>query len=121
MRTLLALSLMVWCLADAGAATRRRPTRYRVEATAYSIEGVTKSGLDTRRGLIAADPRFFPLGTEVEVRGIGRYSGHYLVADTGPAIKGREIDIYLPNDKEAKAFGRKRIWLRVLKWGASKP
>jgi len=99
------------------AAGKRRPTRYRFEATAYTIEGITKSGIETQRGVIAADPRVLPLGTVVQISGIGPYSGRYLVADTGREIKGREVDIYVRNDAAAKRFGRKIVTVRVLKWG----
>ena len=44
----------------------------------------------------------------------GKYSGEYLVSDTGRTIKGREIDIYLASDAEAKRFGRKRVRVEVL-------
>ena len=46
--------------------------------------------------------------------GAGSYSGVYTVADTGRAIKGREIDIYIENDKEARRFGRRAIQVEVL-------
>ena len=45
----------------------------------------------------------------------GRYSGEYVVRDTGRTIKGREIDIYLANDAEAKRFGRKSVRVEVLR------
>ena len=32
----------------------------------------------------------------------------------GRAIKGREIDIYLANDREAKKFGRKQVRVEIL-------
>ncbi len=111
--SLLASLLCISC----GAEDKHRPTSYRFEATAYSIEGTTKSGLEAQHGLIAADPRWLPIGTEVQISGAGRYSGRYLVADTGREIKGQEVDIYLPDDAAAKRFGRKQIHLRVLKWG----
>jgi 3D (Asp-Asp-Asp) domain-containing protein len=101
----------------ADAETRRRPTQYTFKATAYSVEGITKSGGQTRFGIVAADPKVLPLGTRIRVSGAGRYSGTYIVTDTGARIDGREIDIYLPSDAAAKEFGEKRVTVRVLKWG----
>jgi len=86
-------------------------------ATAYSIEGQTASGAQTRRGIVAADPRILPIGSRIRVHDAGPYSGEYVVRDTGPAIKGREIDIYLPSDAEAKRFGRRAVKVEVLSRG----
>jgi 3D (Asp-Asp-Asp) domain-containing protein len=93
---------------------RPEPRTHLYEATAYSIEGTTASGAQTREGTCAADPRVLPLGSRIRVHDAGKYSGEYLVTDTGPGIKGREIDIYLANDAEAKRFGRRNVRVEVL-------
>src|SRR5258705_112195 len=59
-------------------------------ATAYSLSGRTASGLRVSKGLIAADPRVLPLGTRVRLEA-GAWSGEYLVADTGGAVRGKRI------------------------------
>ena len=82
-------------------------------ATAYSLRGRTASGALVRRGLIAADRRLLPLGTRVRLEA-GPYSGEYLVADTGGAVKGRKIDIWMPNTAEAMRFGRRPVKLTIL-------
>lgn len=82
-------------------------------ATAYSLRGRTASGQYVTRGLIAADPRVLPLGTRVRLDA-GPWSGEYLVADTGGAIKGRKIDIWTPSTREALQFGRRNVRLTVL-------
>jgi len=87
-------------------------------ATAYSIEGTTASGAQTRKGIVAADPKILPLGSRIRVSDAGTYDGEYVVHDTGPAIKGREIDIYMPSDAEAKRFGRRAVKVEVLSRGA---
>jgi 3D (Asp-Asp-Asp) domain-containing protein len=87
------------------------------EATAYSIEGPTASGAQTRAGVVAADPNVLPMGSRIRVRGAGPYDGEYTVKDTGREIKGREIDIYIANDAEAKRFGRKNVTVEVLERG----
>ena len=82
-------------------------------ATAYSLHGRTASGRPVTRGLIAADRRVLPIGTRVRIEA-GSYSGEYLVADTGGAVRGRKIDIWVPNTGEAMKFGRRPIKLTVL-------
>lgn len=82
-------------------------------ATAYSLRGRTASGKAVTRGIIAADRKLLPLGTRVRLEA-GRYSGEYMVADTGGAVRGRKIDIWVPNTSEAMRFGRKTVKLTVL-------
>ncbi|MDX2167945.1 MAG: 3D domain-containing protein [Deltaproteobacteria bacterium] len=98
----------------AGAPTPAPGPGRRFEATAYTIEGTTRSGTPTRDGIVAADPRILPLGTRIRVSGAGRYDGEYLVADTGRAIKGAEIDIYIRDNAAAKRFGRQTVMVEVL-------
>jgi 3D (Asp-Asp-Asp) domain-containing protein len=86
-------------------------------ATAYSLRGRTASGRMVSRGLIAADPRFLPLGSRVRLEVPG-YHGEYLVADTGGMIKGKRIDIWTPSSREAMRFGRRTVKLTVLSYGA---
>ena len=94
-----------------------RDPGYRVfVATAYCIKGVTRSGVRVRRGIVAADPSRIPLGSVIQVRA-GSYSGIYRVLDTGSAIKGEIIDIYVPDYHEAVRFGRQRVQIRVLRHG----
>ena len=90
------------------------------QATAYCLKGRTASGIGTRPGVIAADTRILPLGTVVHVTA-GRYTGTYTVLDTGGRIKGRSIDIYLPDYLAAKRFGRQRVKVRVLSKPSSRP
>ena len=93
------------------------PTTY--IATAYSLRGRTASGQMVSKGLIAADPRFLPLGSRVRLEA-GAYSGEYLVADTGAMVRGRRIDIWTPSSREAMRFGRRPVKLTVLSLGGKK-
>jgi 3D (Asp-Asp-Asp) domain-containing protein len=77
-------------------------------ATAYCFSGKTAMGHGVRRGLIAADPRVLRLGSRVVISA-GPWSGTYLVSDTGGAIKGKRIDIWVPNCSEARKFGRRTV------------
>jgi rare lipoprotein A len=85
-------------------------------ATAYSLRGRTASGKTVQKGMIAADPRLLPLGSRVHIEA-GGYSGEYLVADTGGAVRGRRIDIWTPTTHEAMRFGRRVVKLTVLGYG----
>lgn len=86
-------------------------TTYR--ATAYCLKGRTATGGNVRRGIVAADPRVLPLGTRIQMNA-GPYSGTYTVADTGGVIKGRILDIWVPNCSEAVRFGRRSVQVSVL-------
>jgi len=88
-------------------------------ATAYSLRGRTASGLAVSKGLIAADPRHLPLGSRVRIDA-GAYSGEYLVADTGGAVRGRHIDIWIPSGREAMRFGRRTVKLTILSYGGKR-
>jgi 3D (Asp-Asp-Asp) domain-containing protein len=85
-------------------------------ATAYSLPGRTASGMRVAKGVIAADPRVLPLGTRVRLEA-GPYSGEYVVADTGSAVRGRKIDVWVPSHGEACRFGRRNIKLSVISYG----
>ena len=82
-------------------------------ATAYCLRGKTASGGGVRRGIVAADPRVLPLGTRIYVSA-GSYSGVYTVTDTGGAIKGNILDVWVPSCSEAVRFGRKSITVTVI-------
>jgi 3D (Asp-Asp-Asp) domain-containing protein len=81
-------------------------------ATAYCLQGRTANGGGVRRGVIAADPRVLRLGSRISL-GAGAYSGSYLVADTGGAVKGRKLDIWVPSCAEARRFGRRTVQVFV--------
>ena len=89
------------------------------QATAYSLRGVTRSGAYVRRGVIAADPRVLPLGSVVHLKA-GTYTGLYTVHDTGSAIKGKRIDVWMGSSREARSFGRQNVRLTVLKYGGNR-
>jgi 3D (Asp-Asp-Asp) domain-containing protein len=86
-------------------------------ATAYAQSGVTASGEYTHRHVVAADPALLPLGTRIKVTRAGRYSGEYVVADTGSKIEGRRLDIYLPSEAACRKFGKRRVKVKVIQLG----
>jgi 3D (Asp-Asp-Asp) domain-containing protein len=82
-------------------------------ATAYCLKGRTASGGSVRRGIVAADRRVLPLGTRIQISA-GAYSGTYVVADTGGAVRGNVLDIWVPSCAEANRFGRRNVTVSVL-------
>jgi peptidoglycan hydrolase CwlO-like protein/3D (Asp-Asp-Asp) domain-containing protein len=86
-----------------------------MEATAYCGDGVTASGSATVRNpngysTIAVDPRVIPLGTKVYVDGYG----YALACDTGGAIKGNIIDLFVNSEAEAENWGRRSVTVYIL-------
>ncbi len=92
------------------------PSTMNVKATAYCQHGTTQSGTKARTGIVAADPRVLPVGTVLKVID-GSASGIYTVMDTGSAVKGRHIDIFIPNCDVAERFGAKTVRVRILRHG----
>jgi 3D (Asp-Asp-Asp) domain-containing protein len=98
----------------AGARVIRLPIEF--QATAYCDSGITKSGVHTSAGLVAADPRVLPLGSVIHVESPD-YPGIYQVMDTGRLVKGNIIDIFLPSLESAVEFGRQKVRVTVLRYG----
>ena len=87
-------------------------------ATAYCKGETTASGAGVHSGVAAGDPDLLPVGTVIEIENLpGRYNGIYTVLDTGPAVQGRQVDLYMWSCNEAMTFGRQPIHLTVLRLG----
>ena len=87
-------------------------------ATAYCKDGETQSGVEARPGIVAADPRVLPTGSVVRIEGFAARSATYVVADRG--VTGRHVDIFMRSCRAAKRFGRRHLFVRVLKIGSGK-
>ena len=87
-------------------------------ATAYCKGTTTASGVRVRSGLAASDPAILPLGSVVNITTEDpKYQGIYTIMDTGPAVQGRHVDLYMWSCYEALDFGRQQIELTVLRLG----
>ena len=93
---------------------RKLPEVYAVatfQATAYTLEcgngdGFTATGTIPQVGrTVAVDPRVIPYGTEVWING----QGPYVAEDTGGAIKGHRLDIYMGSGPDA--------YTAAIQWG----
>ena len=83
---------------------------YTMEATAYSNDGYTATGLRTHRdpngiSTVAIDPTVIPYGSKLYIPNYG----YAIAADCGGAIKGLKIDLYLNTVAECYAFGRRQV------------
>lgn len=59
---------------------------------------------------IAVDPKLIRLGSKVLISG-----KEYIAEDTGGAIKGKRIDLFVGSHSEAMKFGKKLIEVYVKK------
>ncbi|MGE6489509.1 LysM peptidoglycan-binding domain-containing protein [Paenisporosarcina sp. NPDC076898] len=105
--------------APAAAQTSASDKEMTVTATAYTAycpgcSGTTATGIDLRANpdqkVIAVDPSVIPLGSRVWVEGYGEA----IAGDTGGAIKGNIIDLFMPNEQDALNWGRKTVKIKVL-------
>lgn len=76
-----------------------------VTVTAYVLRGRTATGLPTSWGIVAVDPNVIPLGTKMTIPGYGKG----IAADTGSAVRGATIDVWVPDLGTAQAFGRRTV------------
>lgn len=94
------------------AVSRDTPLRYGdpvpVSLTAYCLRGTTRRDNYVREGIVASDPKMFPLGRYLEIYVGKTYYGRFLIDDTGRLIKGNKLDIWTPTCREARLFGRTR-------------
>ncbi|MEH7481183.1 3D domain-containing protein, partial [Neobacillus drentensis] len=90
-----------------------------VKATAYTAScegcsGTTATGINLKANpnakVIAVDPAVIPLGSKVYVEGYGEA----IAGDTGGAIKGNRIDVFIPSEQDAINFGVKQLNVEIL-------
>jgi 3D (Asp-Asp-Asp) domain-containing protein len=88
------------------------------KATAYCKGQTTASGVGVRSGVAAADPTLLPVGSVIRIDTPDeRYDGIWTVMDTGPAVQGRIIDLYMWSCHDALKFGRRAVNVNVMRLG----
>lgn len=82
-----------------------------VTSTAYTNDSITYTGVKPRRGTVAVDPSVIPLGTRLYIPGYG----FGIAQDTGGAIKGNKIDVFVNSYDEAYRWGIRTVKVYILK------
>lgn len=113
--------------------SRGQPFRYSkiitMQATAYDLSvescgktpdhpayGITYSGTKARPGVVAVDPKVIPLGSKLYVESLDytKDYGFSSAEDTGSAIKGNKIDLFIASNSQALRYGRRYVRVYVL-------
>ena len=91
-----------------------------VTATAYSSDcdggARTCLGKIPSYGTVAVDPKVIPLGTKMYiVSPSGNYVyGYCFAGDTGGAIKGNKVDLFMNSSSTCRSFGRRTMLVYIL-------
>ncbi|MEL7564593.1 MAG: ubiquitin-like domain-containing protein [Dehalobacterium sp.] len=83
-----------------------------VKASAYTYTGSrTSAGTNPKVGTVAVDPLVIPMGSRLYVEGYGFGRAE----DTGSAITGNRIDLFLETEQECRRWGRRSVKVYILK------
>jgi 3D (Asp-Asp-Asp) domain-containing protein len=83
-----------------------------VKVTAYcpcklccgKSDGITSTGVKARpHNTIAVDPAVIPMGSTIYLEGMGTFTAE----DTGGAIRGNKVDLFMSEHHQALNFGVK--------------
>lgn len=105
--------LLIFTLSMPAPVQAKQKTEYLGKFTcyAYASGGKTASGTTTKVGrTIAVDPKVIPLGSKVVING-----KTYTAEDTGGAIKGKKIDIFVASEHEARKFGVRKLKVYIVR------
>lgn len=103
MKIILSILMVVLCLTVISVFLESIPFKI----TAYCEGTITKTGKNVAPGMCAVDPRVIRLGSTVYIKGLGMFKAE----DIGGKVKGRVIDIYIPDCNKAEQFGVQ--WARI--------
>lgn len=77
-----------------------------MQSTAYTYTGNrTATGKSPAVGMVAVDPNVIPLGSKMYIEGYG----YAQAEDTGGAIKGNKVDVFLESYSECLQWGRRTV------------
>lgn len=85
------------------------------ETSAYTVHcgtgtGMTSIGLVAARGIVAVDPHVIPYYTKMYIPGYGIA----IAGDTGGAIRGNRVDLFMDSYQEAINWGRRNVEIYIL-------
>ncbi len=80
-----------------------------VLVTAYCLSGTMANGHRVHDGAIAVDPGLIRMGLVIDVP----YYGRGRAEDTGSAVKGHHIDVWMRSCARAIRWGTRRLTIRV--------
>lgn len=87
-----------------------REAKY-MQASAYTYTGFrTATGVAPSVGMVAVDPSVISLGSRLYIEGYG----YARAADTGGAIRGNTVDLFMENYSQCINWGRRTVKVYVL-------
>lgn len=82
-----------------------------MQSTAYTYTGShTATGLNPTVGMVAVDPSVIPMGTRLYIEGYG----YAFAADTGGAVQGNKIDVFMEEYSQCVNWGRRTVKVYLL-------
>ncbi len=82
-----------------------------MQASAYTYTGYrTATGVNPAVGMVAVDPSVIPMGTRLYIEGYG----YARAADTGGAVKGDKIDLFMEEYSQCVNWGRRMVKVYML-------
>jgi 3D (Asp-Asp-Asp) domain-containing protein len=94
------------------------------EVTAYTSQEcgtITSVGIDLKANyakylnVCAVDPKIIPYGSTVLIKFYDGTIKAYVAVDCGGLIKGKKLDLYFTDVKEAIDFGRQKLQVQIIK------
>lgn len=78
--------------------------------------GITFTGTRARRGTVAVDPSVIPLGSRLYIESLDGTPdyGFAVAEDTGSAVKGDIIDLFMETEAEVAAYGKRKVRVYIL-------
>lgn len=96
-------------------------TGYSANDPGQGTNNITAIGIDLNKNwtnyfnFAAVDPNVIPLGKIIQAKFEDGNIRYFLCVDTGGDIKGKRIDLYFTDKKDAIYFGRKEVEIRIFK------
>jgi len=78
--------------------------------------GITYSGTRAKRGTVAVDPKVIPLGTRLYIESLDGSAdyGFAVAEDTGSAVKGKIVDLFMESESDVAAYGKRKVRVYII-------